>query len=79
MTKASLENSESFREEVKEDKEEDKEDMRDTFIESDARRKRSNTRRKMMTTTISAAAFSIGEPLEAAVATQRSRRVRKET
>ena len=36
MTKASLENSESFREEVKEDKEEDKEDMRDTFIESDA-------------------------------------------
>ena len=54
MTKASLENSESFREEVKEDKE----DIRDTFIESDARRKRSNTRRKMMTTTISAAAFS---------------------
>ncbi|CAL6421117.1 unnamed protein product [Bathycoccus prasinos] len=57
MTKASLENSES-REEVKEDKEEDKEDIRDTFIESDARRKRSNTRRNMMTTTISAAAFS---------------------
>ena len=57
MTKASLENSES-REEVKEDKEEDKEDIHNTFIESDATRKRSNTRRKMMTTTISAAAFS---------------------
>ena len=56
MTKASLENSES-REEVKEDKEEDKEDIRDTFIESDATRKRSNTRRKMMTTT-TVAAFS---------------------
>ena len=45
MTKASLENSES-REEVKEDKEEDKEDIRNNIIESDAKRKRSNTGRR---------------------------------